>query len=156
MKKNQIIDRKIKSCQIDLIWNLLLDLTWFIFAVFDVKSFWLLIFMWQGKRALELLGSQMRLVPTVPRIQKLVKEGCSVLWCNQKNTSSHENEDFWPLQHGIRFFEKIDISWWQLIKTALRIYWFYLIEIKKKKLYSNSGFWQCHMERNYAYLVHRA
>ena len=51
-KKNQIIDRKIKSCQIDLIWNLLLDLTWFIFAVFDVKSFWLLIFMWQGKRAL--------------------------------------------------------------------------------------------------------
>ena len=50
-KKNQIIDRKIKSCQIDLIWNLLLDLTWFIFAVFDVKSFWLLIFMWQGKRA---------------------------------------------------------------------------------------------------------
>ena len=51
-KKNQIIDRKIKSCQIDLIWNLLLDLTWFIFAVFDVKSFWLLIFMWQKKRAL--------------------------------------------------------------------------------------------------------
>ena len=51
-KKNQISDRKIKSCWIDLIWNLLLDLTWFIFAVFDVKSFWLLIFMWQGKRAL--------------------------------------------------------------------------------------------------------
>ena len=52
-KKNQISDRKIKSCWNDLIWNLLLDLTWFIFAVFDVKSFWLLIFMWQGKRALE-------------------------------------------------------------------------------------------------------
>ena len=50
-KKNQISDRKIKSCWNDLIWNLLLDLTWFIFAVFDVKSFWLLIFMWQGKRA---------------------------------------------------------------------------------------------------------
>ena len=30
-KKNQISDRKIKSCWIDLIWNLLLDLTWFIF-----------------------------------------------------------------------------------------------------------------------------
>ena len=41
-KKNQISDRKIKSCWIDLIWNLLLDLTWFIFAVFDVKS-------WPGK-----------------------------------------------------------------------------------------------------------
>ena len=50
-KKNQISDRKIKSCWNDLIWNLLLDLTWFIFAVFDVKSFWLLIFMWQRKRA---------------------------------------------------------------------------------------------------------
>ena len=50
-KKNQIIDRKIKSCQIDLIWNLLLDLTWFLFPVFDVKSFWMLIFMWQRKRA---------------------------------------------------------------------------------------------------------
>ena len=50
-KKNQISDRKIKSCWIDLIWNLLLDLTWFIFAVFDVKSSWLLIFMLQKKRA---------------------------------------------------------------------------------------------------------
>ena len=53
-KKNQISDRKIKSCWIDWIWNSLLDLTWFIFAVFDVKSFWLLIFMWQKKRALVL------------------------------------------------------------------------------------------------------
>ena len=50
--KNKINDRKIKSCWINMIWNLLLDLTWFIFAVFDVKSFWLLIFMWQRKRAL--------------------------------------------------------------------------------------------------------
>ena len=46
-KKNQISDRKIKSCWIDLIWNLLLDLTWFIFAVFDVKS-------WPGKEGLNL------------------------------------------------------------------------------------------------------
>ena len=51
-KKNQISDRKIKSCWIDLIWNLLLDLTWFIFAVFDVKLFWLLIYISQRKRAL--------------------------------------------------------------------------------------------------------
>ena len=39
-KKNQISDRKIKSCWNDLIWNLLLDLTWLIFAFFDVESFW--------------------------------------------------------------------------------------------------------------------
>ena len=54
-KKYQISDRKIKSCWNDLIWNLLLDLTWFIFTVFDVKSFWPLIFMWQRKRALKSL-----------------------------------------------------------------------------------------------------
>ena len=61
-KKNQISDRKIKSCWIDLIWNLLLDLTWFIFAVFDVKSFWLLIFMWQGKWALDWSAMQLEIL----------------------------------------------------------------------------------------------
>ena len=91
MKKNQISDRKIKSCWIDLIWNLLLDLTWFIFAVFDVKSFWLLIFMWQGKWAL--VGRSTLCVPCIAeRTKCLLILSISVFYTSYSTPIVHQSK----------------------------------------------------------------
>ena len=55
-KENLINDRKIKSCWIDLIWNLLLDFTWLIFCSFWCKIILTVDFHVTWKEGLSPLG----------------------------------------------------------------------------------------------------